>query len=99
MQGVASWNSAKGAALRTLFLAPEGGGTDLVKVIPSPLRSQKDEFQRLRLWWGSRGQSPLAGSGRARPPLRHTGHGVSARPLLQGLIDVVDLRDRSRNHC
>ncbi len=35
----------------------------------------------------------------ARLHLRHPGHGVSARPRLQRLIDVVDLRDRRWNHC
>ncbi len=30
---------------------------------PSPSPTPTDGVQRLRLWWGSRGQSPLAGSG------------------------------------
>src|SRR5208337_592251 len=58
-EGAALWTPAKGIALGTLSLVWGAGGG------PAP-QTKTDGVQRLRLWWGSRGQSPLAGF-RAEP--------------------------------
>jgi hypothetical protein len=79
-RGSAPWIPAKGTALGTLPLvgAREGGlrrhrhsGAIAPECRwrrrpPSLAPTKTDGVQRLRLWWGSRGQSPLAGF-RAEP--------------------------------
>jgi hypothetical protein len=56
----------KGRGRIFCYSAPARTYPDAYAATPLPHRSQMNGFQRPRLWWGSRGQSPLAGF-RAEP--------------------------------
>ena len=59
-RGSAPWIPAKGEPLE-LFTWLDGGGNGGREPAVPPPSSQTDGLQRLRLCWGSRGQSPLVG--------------------------------------